>query len=510
MASSSPSVAIIGAGAAGITAAKSLLEQGFQVTIFEKDEDLGGQWNNSSSTSGVWDNMHANTSRKITSFSDFPIREDLPHFLHHKQMREYFQSYMDHFGVTNSLKLSHRVEQCVLDAATSSPSPSSSPTTSGDHQQQHQKKWRITVRNLKTDQVTTQLFDFLISATGRYSTPSRLTNLDYAPFLKKGGKVMPAQQYRSAINYANKKVLVVGGSFTAIDIALDLISAASTPVVVSCRTPYWVVGKRIGGKIYDEVFWKRATLAVPADKFVAGCVDVLKSLDANPGKHGGLPASEKLFLESSLAVGGGFHDALLEGKVKQRPEIQSINKDGSVTFKDGYTDNFDVIIEAIGFKVSLPYLPPELQAEIIDGDREYVKLFHWTFHPSIPSLAILGRYKSLAAYNPQLELQGRWVSYVWKGITPLPPAADMEKWIKDVLLPFEKSRYPSRPHHAIMEDFAQLANVIPVPENNAEEVRGLLTEGILVGALYRLDGPGAKKKEATELIIKWNKEFAAY
>jgi len=80
----------------------------------------------------------------------------------------------------------------------------------------------------------------------------------------------------------------------------------------------------------------------------------------------------------------------------------------------------------------------------------------------------------------------------------------MKKWIKDVLIPFETSRFPIRLHHSIMEDFAELAGVVPISDNNPE-IKHLLTDGLLLGALYRLDGYGANKQEATELIKKWNK-----
>jgi len=279
--------------------------------------------------------------------------------------------------------------------------------------------------------------------------------------------------------------------------------------VLSVRSPYWVIEKRVAGKIYDEAFWRRSALDVPLDQYVPAVVGILKTLDANPGKHGGLTASDNLFAESSLCIGVGFNDALLDGKIKQRPNVKTVNSNGSITFEDGHTENFDVVIEATGYKVSLPSLPSGITSEIVDEDSNYVKLFHWTFHPSIPNLAFLGQFKSLAAYNPQLELQGRWVSYVWKGIRNLPSKEEMNKWIDEVLVPFEKSRFPSRPHHAIMEDFAQLAGVVPIPENNPD-IKTLLTDGLLVGALYRLDGPGAKKKESTELIQKWNNEFNAY
>jgi len=355
--------------------------------------------------------------------------------------------------------------------------------------------------------VKTEIFDFLVSCTGRYSVPKRL-NVDWAPFLKKGGTVLTSQQYRSPTMFANRKVLVIGGSFSGVDIALDLLSTA-TSVVNSVKSSYWIIEKRVGGKIYDEAFWRRSALAVPAEQYVPAVVGILKSIDANPGKHGGLPASEKLFSETSLAIGVGFNNALLEGKIKQRPNIKSINANGSITFLDNHTEDFDVVIEAVGFRVSLPYLPANIQSEIVDPEGQYLKLFHWTFHPKISNLAVLGQYKSLAAYNPQLELQGRWLSYVWKGTNKLPSSEEMSKWIQDVLVPFEKRAYPVRAHHTIMEDFAQMAGIVPVPENNLE-IKSLLTDGLLLGALYRLDGPGAKKKESTELIQKWNKQFDAY
>jgi hypothetical protein len=480
-------VAVIGAGSAGITTAKSLVEEGFSVTIFERSADIGGQWNYNGVNSGVWDTLHANTSKKITSFSDFPLDEKLPHFVHHQQMKEYFRKYMIHFGFSDRVMLNHEVEH--------------------SERRKEDGKWRLTIRNIRTDKVKTEDFDFLVVATGRYSIPSRL-NIDWSPFLKAGGTVLPSQQYRSPMLFANKKVLVVGGSFSGVDIALDLLSTAAH-VVHSVRSSYWIIEKRVGTKIYDEAFWRRSALDVPPELYIPAVVNILKSIDANPGKHGGVPASEKLFTETSLCIGPGFNDALLDGRLSQRPNIKTVNSDGSITFEDGHKETFDVVIEATGYRISFPFLPKELACEILDDSANYVKLFHWTFHPSISNLAVVGQYKSLAAYNPQFELQGRWISYVWKGLRKLPSQEEMKKWISGTLTPFESSRFPIRAHHTIMEDFAELAGVVPSPEKNPD-IKNLLKDGLLLGALYRLDGPGAKKKEATDLIIKWNKEHTAY
>jgi len=393
---------------------------------------------------------------------------------------------MTHFGFSDRVLLNHEVEQSV---------------------QKKDGGWILTIRNTKTNRIRDEEFDMLVIATGRYSAPSSV-NIDWNPLLKRGGMVLHSQNYRSPLIYANKKVLVIGGSFSGVDIALDLVSTSSK-VFLSVRTPYWVIEKRVGGKIYDEAFWRRSALDVPPDQYVPAVVNILKSVDSNPGKHGGLTASDKLFVESSLCIGVGFNDALLEGKIKQKPIVKHVNPDGSVTFEDGSTEEFDVVIEATGFKLSFPFLPKEIVSQVVDEKSNYVKLYHWTFSPNIYNLAVLGQYKSLAAYNPQFELQGRWVSYVWKGIRKLPSKEEMTKWINDVLVPFESSRFPLRAHHSIMEDFAQLAGVVPLPENNSD-IKTLLTDGLLVGALYRLDGPGSKKKESTELIRKWNREFNVY
>ena len=71
------SVAVIGAGPGGLAAARWLLSQGFEPTIFEQAPILGGQWTGLSDLSGVWPTMHTNTSRVLTAFSDLEHETDL-------------------------------------------------------------------------------------------------------------------------------------------------------------------------------------------------------------------------------------------------------------------------------------------------------------------------------------------------------------------------------------------------------------------------------------------------
>ena len=64
-------VAVIGAGSAGIVAARYLKSEGVEPVVFEQRGRIGGQWSGEQGQSGVWPLMR-NTSRVITAFSDLP------------------------------------------------------------------------------------------------------------------------------------------------------------------------------------------------------------------------------------------------------------------------------------------------------------------------------------------------------------------------------------------------------------------------------------------------------
>ena len=100
-------MAIIGAGPSGLVAAKHALEAGFDVTVFEASDDLGGQWHTTASHSGVWPGMRTNTSRAMTAFSDFGAPADYPLHPAAEQIHAYLRAYAEHFGVTDRIRLRH-------------------------------------------------------------------------------------------------------------------------------------------------------------------------------------------------------------------------------------------------------------------------------------------------------------------------------------------------------------------------------------------------------------------
>ena len=80
--------AVIGAGAAGLVAARELRSEGHDVTVFEQDSKLGGVWNYSEDVetdllgldpsrerihSSLYSTVRTNLPREIMSFSDWPF-----------------------------------------------------------------------------------------------------------------------------------------------------------------------------------------------------------------------------------------------------------------------------------------------------------------------------------------------------------------------------------------------------------------------------------------------------
>ena len=69
-----PTVAVIGAGIAGLSAAKILGGYGFEVTVYDKAPDVGGVWSRTRRYPGLTTQNSADTY----ALSDFPMPSHYP------------------------------------------------------------------------------------------------------------------------------------------------------------------------------------------------------------------------------------------------------------------------------------------------------------------------------------------------------------------------------------------------------------------------------------------------
>ena len=83
-------IAIIGAGNSGIGAFNACREQGLDAVVFEKTDQICGQWlyreESIEGITSIYRSLTCNSSKEMTAFSDFPPPEHFPNYMPHSKM----------------------------------------------------------------------------------------------------------------------------------------------------------------------------------------------------------------------------------------------------------------------------------------------------------------------------------------------------------------------------------------------------------------------------------------
>ncbi|MGA7687955.1 MAG: NAD(P)-binding protein, partial [Jiangellales bacterium] len=104
-----PTIAVIGAGAAGLTAMKALLDEGVIVTAFEKGDRVGGLWvkDNSSGLSPAYESLRLITSKGRTQFADYPMPTEWEDYPATTKVASYLTAYAHEFRSHRPHPLQH-------------------------------------------------------------------------------------------------------------------------------------------------------------------------------------------------------------------------------------------------------------------------------------------------------------------------------------------------------------------------------------------------------------------
>jgi dimethylaniline monooxygenase (N-oxide forming) len=132
-------------------------------------------------------------------------------------------------------------------------------------------------------------------------------------------------------------------------------------------------------------------------------------------------------------------------------------------------------------------------------DTQHADLYKFTFHPDLTGLAFLGLWEQTGPYFPPLELQARWITYVWSGIRPYPTRDQMNAGIADYRSRRVASQVQSM--HLMTLLFAREAGVEP----NLGEWPALGREllfGPLSAVSFRLSGPDKLSDAATRIAAE--------
>jgi thioredoxin reductase len=365
-------VCVIGAGPSGITAAKNLLDEGHQVTVFDLGTEVGGNWvfNENTGHSSVFETTHIISSRTLSEYADFPMPADYPDYPSHRHLARYFQDYASHFKLYPHIRFNTLVESCIL---------------------KDDGQWLVST---VSDGIhSEQDFDALAVCNGHHWLP----RMPVYPG-NFAGEFIHSHEVKKFSRFAGKRVLVIGGGNSACDVAVESSRVAAS-VDMSWRRGYWIAPKFMMGKPADvfstKINWLPRSLWQKLSAL---------SLFFRNGRNTdyGLPEPDGPLGSHHPTINEDLFFTIRHGKIKPRPDIERIDGE-TVYFKDGSSGAYDIIVACTGYIISHPFFDKQL----IDYSEGEVPLWLRMIHPDIRSLYFIGLFQPLGCIWPGSELQSK-------------------------------------------------------------------------------------------------------
>ena len=435
-------VCVIGAGSSGIVASKILSQRGVPFDCYEKGSDIGGLWrfDNDNGMSAAYRSLHINSSRHTMAFSDYPMPSSLPDFPHHSHILQYYEDYVEHFGLRDHIKFRTSVE-------------SVEPNDGG---------YNVTIHGPSGRQEKT--YEHVIVANGHHWSPKLP---DFPGTFS--GESLHSHAYKTPEGLEGKRVLVVGIGNSGCDIACEL-SRISEQTFLSTRRGAHIIPKYIFGKPLDRACPPALWNFVPFRIFQKLFGIALHVTRGRLTRYG-LPAPTHRVLEEHPTVSSDLLNLMGHGRVRVKPNISQLLGD-HVQFNDGSKEQIDVIIYATGYNIRFPFLSPD----VLDPKNNEVPLYKRVAHPSLRGLYFLGLVQPWGPLNPLSEAQSEWVADLIQSTGTLPSEAEMFKAIAAERKKSRK-RYGSSTRHTIQVDFhpylRELKNVrLSCKKRKAKEPQG--------------------------------------
>ena len=226
-------VAVIGAGPSGLAmlrAFQSAKDKGAdipEIVCFEKQDNWGGLWNytwrtgldeNGEAVHGsMYRYLWSNGPKECLEFADYSFEEHFGKPIASYPPREVLYDYIKGRVETSVpkdwIRFSTPVRMVTYDDASG--------------------MFTVTVHDHGNDKTYSEEFDYVSVCSGHFSTP----NVPYFPgFESFGGRVMHAHDFRDALEFKDKDILIIGTSYSAEDIGSQCWKYGCKSVTVSHRT----------------------------------------------------------------------------------------------------------------------------------------------------------------------------------------------------------------------------------------------------------------------------------
>ena len=226
-------VAVIGAGPSGLAqlrAFQSAASKGKnipEIVCFERQDDWGGIWNYTWRTGideygepvhcSMYRYLWSNGPKECLEFADYSFEEHFGRSIGSYPPREvlwdYIKGRVEKVGVRENVRFRTAVRQVEYSSDSGS--------------------FSVTAHNLLEDRIYTEEFDFVVIATGHFSTPNTPSFPGLETF---NGRVLHAHDFRDALEFKGQDILIIGTSYSAEDIGSQCYKYGAKSITCSHRT----------------------------------------------------------------------------------------------------------------------------------------------------------------------------------------------------------------------------------------------------------------------------------
>jgi dimethylaniline monooxygenase (N-oxide forming) len=410
-------VAVVGAGAAGLVAMKTLQEQGLEVTGYEAASQAGGLWvyESDSGQASAYRTLHINSERGVTAFRGFPFPPETQAYPTHWEMAQYFADYAEHFKL--DIRFSTRVTSVEpLEPVDGVP------------------KWSVT-----TEAGDTDIYDAVVVANGHFAKPN------HVPMLRDDftGEYVHSHYYRYPAPYLDRRVCIVGAGNSGADISVDICAVASRTVLVA-RSGIMIRPKFVWGTpfVYLSLRFYKPWIPVRFRQWFMRSLVRMQHGDMT--QYGLLPLTDE---RVHPTTNGTIIHHLAYNHITAKTGIEKI-EGKRIFFIDGTDEEFDAIIAATGYKIEAPFLSDE----VFPLRENYVGMYKRIASPDQPGLFFIGLVNSPEiSLNYVFERQSEWLAEYLTGRALLPTREEMHAAIEDKKQWIE-ANYRQTNRHTIEEE----------------------------------------------------------
>ncbi|MGH3908547.1 MAG: flavin-containing monooxygenase [Pseudonocardiaceae bacterium] len=483
---------VVGAGPAGIVSAKVLLEDGFDITVFDKYQRVGGIW----SPGGCYDGLHNQSSRRLFEFADLPNRL---HMASAVETQRYLENYAETFGVLDRLRPATEVISIR---------PVEGPGRMGAC------GWLVDSRPAgdTAAPVRSESFDYVVVASGAHHHV-QLPELPGRELFS--GMVLHSNEVRAG-TFAGRRVVVVGGGRSALDLITRAARDATSAAIVA-RKVNWMIPERLllGLVGYKWILLTRLGEALLPRYHDPACIRPIDRLDERVKRALWWLITRDMLIATGLyrlprqvrpAHALPFH--LAHAGVMPRGYARAVRRgliDPKISAVQAYTDTglrlmtgeevaADVIVFATGHQQVFPFLDPRVQVHDPAGR---LRLYRGVVPPSADRLGFVG-FRQVFNNIMGVELTAHWLAgYFQAALRSTPTEQEMREAIdarlawQEQVLPGSRG-YDFGPYDVHCAD--ELMHDMGLPSRRAGN---LLAEYLLPGGVaHRYPGLTAERRGA--------------